>query len=128
VDTVAGVCGISGFKDGLYGQNLLNKPELVATDSNGTIYIYDSGNRYIRMVDPATKIMYTMIHGSCHLDYTTSLPKKRVPFGLELRPMICFKKWIKTTGDPTEHLVRLPSVIEILDPSAVIDGYGDPAE
>ena len=61
VDTIAGVCGIPGFKDGLYGQNLLNKPELVATDKNGTIYIYDSGNRYIRMVNPATKIMYTLI-------------------------------------------------------------------
>jgi hypothetical protein len=61
VDTIAGICGIPGFKDGLFGQNLLNKPELVSTDKNGTIFIYDSGNRYIRMVNPATKIMYTLI-------------------------------------------------------------------
>lgn len=72
VDTFAGVCGIPGFKDGLYTQNLLNEPELVAADSNGTVYIYDSGNHYIRMVDPVTKIMSTMIQGSCHLDYMTS--------------------------------------------------------
>ena len=103
---------------------MLNSPDLVATDHNGTLYIYDSGNKYIRMVDPATKIMKTMIHGSCRLDYMTSKPKIRVPFGLELKPMICFKKWIKYVGKPTEHIVAFPSVIEIVDPSAVIEGYG----
>jgi len=77
------------------------------------------------MVDPATRIMYTLTQGACRLDYTVSLPKKRVPFGLELRPMICFKNWIKTTGNPTEHMVVLPSVIEIQNPDAVINGYGD---
>jgi hypothetical protein len=80
IDTFAGICGIYGFKDGVYGQNLLYKPELVATDANGTVWIYDSGNKYIRMVDPATKIMRTMIHGSCKLDYLTNRPKLRVPF------------------------------------------------
>lgn len=65
VDTFAGVCGTSGFRDGLFGQNLLDSPSLVATDHNGTVYIYDSGNKYIRVVDPSTKVMYTMIHGSC---------------------------------------------------------------
>ena len=80
------------------------------------------------MVNPATKIMYTMIHGSCHIDHRTSLPKIRVPFDLELKPMICFKKWIKTTGNPSDHLVKLPSSIEILDPTAVITGYGDELE
>lgn len=79
-DTFAGVCGISGFKDGLFGQNLLNKPDMVGVDANGTVYIHDSENKYIRIVDPATKLMRTMIHGSCHLDYLTNVPELRVPF------------------------------------------------
>ena len=70
MDTIAGVCGVSGFKDGLLAQNLLDRPDLVAADHNGTIYIYDSGNKYFRVVDPVTKIMSTLLHGSCRLDYS----------------------------------------------------------
>ena len=103
----------------------MNLPDLVASDHNGTIYIYDSGNKYIRIVDPATKIMKTMTHGSCRLDYMTSMPKTRVPFGIKLKPMICFKTWIKYVGDPIEHIVVFPSKIEILDETAVVDGYSD---
>lgn len=38
--------------------------------------------------------------------------------------MICFKNWIKTFGEPSEHYVVLPKIIEVLDASAIIDGYG----
>jgi len=103
---------------------LLNEPELVAADANGTVYIYDSGNNYIRIVDPVTKILRTMIHGSCHLDYMSGQPKIRVPFQLKLKPMVCFKKWIKEHGEPTEHFAVLPKLIEIVDPGAIINGYG----
>lgn len=104
---------------------MLNKPDLVATDANGTVYVHDSMNQYIRIIDPATKLMRTMIDGSCRLDYLTNKPKLRVPFQLHLKPMVCFRSWIKTFGDPEDHLVRITGKIEILDPSAVIDGYGD---
>ena len=38
---------------------------------------------------------------------------------------LLIKKWIKTTGDPIEHFdgVKIPQVLEILDPSAVITDY-----
>mmetsp|Transcript_24676 Transcript_24676/g.38386 ORF Transcript_24676/g.38386 Transcript_24676/m.38386 type:complete len:241 (+) Transcript_24676:734-1456(+) len=129
VDTFAGICGVAGFKDGVFGQNLLNKPELVGTDHNGTLYIYDSGNQYIRVVNASTKIMRTMIHGSCKLDYMTSTPKNNpVPFQLELKPMICFTTWIKTSGAPENHLVTLPAKPEIIDSSFILTGYGDEEE
>lgn len=35
VDTVVGVCGTPGFKDGPLGTNLLNSPELVSVDKEG---------------------------------------------------------------------------------------------
>lgn len=98
---------------------------MVGVDHNGTVFIYDANNYYIRIVDPATKFMQTMMHGGCRLDYNSHEPMIRVPFQLQLRGMVCFKDWIKTYGDPTDHLVRIPKVIEILEPEAVIDGYGD---
>ena len=52
----------------------------------------------------------------------------RVPFQLKLKPMVCFKKWVKTTGEPSGHLTVLPKLIEILDPTAVITGYGTEEE
>jgi hypothetical protein len=124
VDTFAGICGISGFSDGVFGTNLLDRPELVGTDSNGTLFIFDSGNTYIRIVEPSTKIMRTLIHGSCHIDYLTNRPQVRVPFQLELKPMICFKQWVKVDGVPEDHIVKIPIDPEIVDPSAVIQGYG----
>lgn len=77
------------------------------------------------MVDPATKIMKTLLHGSCRLDYLTNRPQVRVPFQLELKPMICFKQWVKTEGIPDDHIVKMPSEPEIVDPEAVIQGYGE---
>ena len=38
--------------------------------------------------------------------------------------MICFKTWIKTFGEPSEHLAVLPKNIDIKDPSAIITDYG----
>jgi len=75
------------------------------------------------MIDPSTKIVTTMIHASCRRDYLTSMPKLRVPFELELKAMICFKTWVKKDGLPDEHIVQLPSEIEVLDPTAIITGY-----
>lgn len=107
---------------------MLNSPELVGTDHNGTLYIFDNGNSYIRIVDPSTRIMRTLIHGSCHIDYLTNRPQLRVPFQLELKPMVCFKGWIKVEGQPYGHNVRLPNKPDILDPSYIFDGYKNPNE
>lgn len=61
VDTFAGICGKPGFVDGPFGTNQLNTPELVGVDALGYVFIYDAGNKYIRMVDPATGSMSTLI-------------------------------------------------------------------
>lgn len=60
MDTIAGKCGEAGFKDGIMGANLLNSPELVGVDNLGYIFIYDAGNKYIRMLD-LDMTMYTLI-------------------------------------------------------------------
>ena len=80
VDTFAGLCGEPGFKDELFGLNRLDNPEMVGVDHNGTVFIYDSNNYYIRIVDPASKFMRTLMHGGCRLDLNTHEPMIRVPF------------------------------------------------
>ncbi|CDW73314.1 UNKNOWN [Stylonychia lemnae] len=102
VSTFAGICGKAGFKDGLLGQNMLTRPELVGVDAHGIIFIYDAGNNYIRMIDK-DGYMHTLIQGACKEDPNTIPPK--IPFQLKLRAMICYKTWIKTSGQPDSHLI-----------------------
>eukprot|EP00347_Sterkiella_histriomuscorum_P014857 403359260 len=103
VSTYAGICGKPGFKDGVFGSNLLYHPELVGVDADGILFIFDAGNKYIRMVE-TNQYMHTMIQGACKEDLNTIPPK--IPFQLKLRPMICYKTWIKTSGQPEGHLVN----------------------
>ena len=52
INTVAGVIYSSGFNgDGMATQALLNAPNKVAVDGNGTLYISDQGNSLVRRVD-----------------------------------------------------------------------------
>ena len=45
---VAGICGYSGFTDGPYGFNKLNRPTNLGITRSGDIYFYDEGNQYMR--------------------------------------------------------------------------------
>jgi len=46
--TIAGICGDRGFKDGPISKNLLDSPTSLGFDNFSNLWIYDSGNRYIR--------------------------------------------------------------------------------
>ena len=92
VDTVAGICGKPGFKDGVFSTNQLNRPEMVALDAQGNMFIYDGGNDAIRMVT-ISGTMVTLIGGGCRQDKT--MPTIDIPFDLTLRGMVCYKTWIK---------------------------------
>lgn len=76
VMTLAGICGVSGFKDGPISKNLMDSPNSLGVDNFGNLWIYDSGNSYIRklelkvsskddktIVDGA--LLTTMIKGVC---------------------------------------------------------------
>jgi len=51
ITTYAGLCGEKGFKDGPLGHNRLSYPDNMGIDLDGNIYVYDSGNLYIRLID-----------------------------------------------------------------------------
>lgn len=74
VKTIAGKCGTSGFLDGPLGNNLLFNPTALGMDEYGNIWIYDKGNRYIRLlkIDPSGEkwmergVLQTMLQGVCN--------------------------------------------------------------
>lgn len=101
VSTYAGVCTEKGFKDGPLGINRLNTPKGIGIDEDGNLFIFDSGNRYIRMID-TLGYMYTLINGACfdyYMDYSESNK-----FSFDQTRLLCFKNWIKTGGIPVEHI------------------------
>lgn len=100
VETIAGICGTPGFLDGPYTNNLLNSPELVSVDSQGYVFIFDDGNNYVRMMD-LNGDLYTLYQGACDITNLESPPV--IPFDLKLKTLICYKNWIKTFGEPSEH-------------------------
>jgi len=53
VTTVAGVAGVTGKADGLGPQAKFNEPSAIAFDDRGNLFIADSSNHLIRVMDPS---------------------------------------------------------------------------
>ena len=49
--TIGGICGTKGFMDGPLGINKLSSPDMVGADDEGNIFVMDTGNHYVRMID-----------------------------------------------------------------------------
>ena len=49
VTTLAGN-GISGFTSGIGSQAMFNQPRGISIDTNGNLYVADSGNNSIRLI------------------------------------------------------------------------------
>ena len=92
--TVAGMCGQPGFADGYFKTNLLNTPEMVGIDALGYLFIYDAGNKAIRLMEP-NGFVHTLIDGACRED--KNMQKKDIPFKVKLRGMVCYKTMLKST-------------------------------
>lgn len=69
VSTVAGICGSPGLKDGALTVNQLRYPSMVGVDAYGYVFIYDAGNGMIRMMDPVTGVVESMVDGACRIDH-----------------------------------------------------------
>ena len=122
---MAGVCGRPGHVDGVYTANKLNRPEVVGVDAQGYLFIYDAGNEVVRMVD-LDGVMHTLIDGACRRDKT--MPTPDIPFDLELRGMVCYKRWSRaiplTDGneDPYAEETEEPAASEEGDNEEAGDG------
>lgn len=49
------------------GVNLFNSPAEMGIDLLGNIFVYDEGNKYIRMIDPNGTVI-TLLNGACQED------------------------------------------------------------
>jgi hypothetical protein len=65
---------------------------MVGVDAEGNLFIFDAGNKLIRMMD-TNGLMHTMIDGACRLD--NLMPTPDIPFNLILRGTVCYKLWKK---------------------------------
>jgi hypothetical protein len=112
----SGRCTESGFKDGPSQYNRLNKPDLVGT-ANGTLFINDKGNNYVRVVDLDTGYMKTLWGGACRdaiqiegsrpeAEYQVNTSKFYVDNG-SIHVMVCDLALVKETGKPDEHIFNI---------------------
>jgi len=65
VTTLAGSAGAPGYADGSGGAARFNAPSRLATDSDGNLYVTDSGNSAIRRVTPAGAVVTMAGSGNC---------------------------------------------------------------
>jgi hypothetical protein len=109
----AGRCTEQGFKDGPSQYNRLSFPDLVGSN-NGTLFINDKGNSYIRIVDINTGYMRTLWGGACRdkveiegnwnrPEYNVTDSKFYVNNG-SIHAMVCDTSLIKNSGEPSEHI------------------------
>ncbi len=61
VTTYAGICGEEGFFDGPFKKNRLRYPDSIGLDLDGNLFVYDSGNRFIRIIDTKGKIIFNRL-------------------------------------------------------------------
>jgi len=103
VTTFAGICDSKskGFKDGPQGVSLFNQPDGIGIDEDGNVYVFDSGNKYMRMITPEGAVS-TLVNGAC-FEYLMNEPLLN-SFGVRPSYLLCYRKWIKTYGKPDEHL------------------------
>lgn len=61
VTTIAGMIGMAGSTDGLGAAARFDRPQGIATDGAGTLFVADTGNHTIRRVDASTGAVTTLV-------------------------------------------------------------------
>jgi sugar lactone lactonase YvrE len=87
VSTVAGLAGAAGFDDGTNSQARFHRPEAIAADSSGKLYVTDRLNSTVRQVSPVgTNWVVSTLAGSASIigfeDGTNGDAKFFQPFGI----------------------------------------------
>lgn len=84
VTTIGGSGFQSGYADGIYYLSQFNSPEDVAVDSNGNVYVADSGNHKIRKITPLGVVLTLAGSTSGYVDGIGKAAKFNSPSGIAL--------------------------------------------
>jgi sugar lactone lactonase YvrE len=85
--TLAGLAGVSGSSDGVGGDARFNKPEGLAYDGSGAVYVSDRGNHTIRRIELSTREVSTvagMAGANASVDGVGGFARFNSPCGLAL--------------------------------------------
>ena len=117
----AGQCQIEGFKDGPPQYNKLSRPDLVGVVDD-LLFINDSGNHYIRVVNMTSGNMTTLLGGACRdiKNITTSYPQPSYDFtssvfyskSVNIHTIVCDTNMVLTTGEPSEVFLTAADIQE----------------
>ncbi|KAL4454678.1 hypothetical protein ABPG74_021883 [Tetrahymena malaccensis] len=100
--TIAGQCTVSGFLDGPIGTNLMNSPSSLGVDDQGIIFFYDEYYDQIRMIDPVTTFVSTLLKGACREDITYQ--PKQIFQKFQKKRVVCYKSWVNVNApEPQGH-------------------------
>jgi hypothetical protein len=113
VSTLAGVAGVQGSTDGGPGVALLNNPLGLACDGTNTLYIADSGNNGIRILNLASGTLSTLV-----VSGTTFNMPAAVALGAP------GKLWVADTRNHQVKLLNLTSATTASLVSALGSGVG----
>ena len=83
VSTLAGQA-TAGFSDATGTNALFNNPNDVTVDSNGNVYVDDTGNNKIRKITPAGIVSTLAGNGASFADGTSTLSSFNSPYGISL--------------------------------------------
>jgi hypothetical protein len=116
----AGSCTFPGFKDGPPKYNRLNKPNLVGV-VNDTLFINDSGNNYVRMVDLVSGNMTTLWGGACRDALNITGEFARPEYNITesvfysnsgtFHTIVCDMSLVKTYGEPSEEFFSSDEIV-----------------
>jgi sugar lactone lactonase YvrE len=125
VTTLAGSPGNAGSADGTSTAARFNKPQDVAVDTNGNVYVADSGNHTIRKVTPAGVV--TTMAGSAgnpgSVDGTGSAARFNRPSGVTVNPN--GRVYVADTDNQTIRKVSPAGVVTTLAGLAGNTGSND---
>ena len=70
----------------------LNSPTMIGVDEDENLYIYDSGNHHVRMMNAISGVVETLLQGAC-FEYQNR--PYYIPYNnYKLSQTICYKTWL----------------------------------